>query len=210
MVLAVDRVFSIDTAASLLVVDDDGKLKVYRVKPFTEITVNGAKGVLADLRPGMDVSLKLADSQTASTIAATGLVTATADPPKSKPFYERDNAAASIRQISIKARIDGTDKFIYRDGRLWIEHLKAKPPDMIQVNGIDWTPIWNGDTADPFTDFRPPPAPIGRSRVKLKQMAGRAKATMETETGGKFENVPTVLIDDSAVAADTYEIQLLW
>jgi hypothetical protein len=137
-------------------------------------------------------------------------VSATADDNKPKPFFERADATASTRRILIKMRVDGADRILYRDGQLWIEHVKAIKPDSITVNGMDWKPTWNGDSTAPFTDFKPPLAPVGQSRVTLKQLSGRAKAAMEKPASSKFERVPTVLIEDKEGGADTYEIQLSW
>lgn len=207
-----DKIVSIDPAASLLTINQNGALKVYRTKQFTEVTVNGVKGSLDQLRPGMTVSLTLADTQTVSKVAATGLATATApgDPNKPRPFFERPDPTASTRRILVKMRVDGAERIMYRDGQLWIEHVKAIKPDSISVNGVDWKPTWNGDTSEPFTDFKPPLAPIGQSKVALKQMSGRAKASMEKPASSKFEKIPTILIEDKDGGADTYEFQLSW
>jgi hypothetical protein len=207
-----DKIASVDPASSLVTVDSSGSLKVYRSKPFTEITINGVKATLEQLRPGMTVALTLADTQTASRIAARGLATSAtpADPNKPRPFFERPDQTASTRRILIKMRVDGADRITYRDGQLVIEHIKAIKPDSITVNGIDWKPTWKGDTTEPFTDFKPPLAPIGQSRVALKQMAGRAKAQMEKPASSKFERIPTVLIEDKEGGADNYEFQLSW
>ena len=210
--LADDKIVSIDPAASLITINQNGTLKVYRTKQFSEITVNGVKGALDQLRPGMTVTLTLADTQTVSKIAATGLATggAPADPNKPRPFFERPDPTASTRRVLVKMHIDGIEKIMYRDGQLWIEHVKWSKPESITVNGIDWKPTWNGDTSEPFTDFKPPLAPIGQSKVALKQMSGRAKASMEKPASSKFEKIPTVLIEDKEGGGDTYEFQLSW
>src|SRR5947209_19550292 len=45
--------------------------KTYTVTQFTEVTVNGQKSALADLKPGMMVSVTLSDSTHLSRISAT-------------------------------------------------------------------------------------------------------------------------------------------
>jgi hypothetical protein len=210
IVHADDNIASVDATNSLITIDENGALKVYRVKDLTEVTLNGTKSSLEQLRPGLTVKLTLADTQTASRIVATRLATGSATRDKPRPFFERPDNAAATRQIRIKMRIDGTDRILYRDGQLWIEYVKAIKPDSISINGIDWKPTWKGDTTEPFSAFQPPLAPIGQSHVTLKQMSGREKATLEKPTSSKFEKIPTVLIDDKGIGADNYEFQLSW
>jgi hypothetical protein len=50
-----DKVVSVDAANALITIDESGSLKAYRTKQFTEVTVNGAKAKLEQLRPGMTV-----------------------------------------------------------------------------------------------------------------------------------------------------------
>jgi hypothetical protein len=50
-------------------VTDDGKivdktLRLYTISPFTEVTVNGRRATIADLKPGMKVSITLGTDPT--------------------------------------------------------------------------------------------------------------------------------------------------
>jgi hypothetical protein len=57
--------------ASSVVITADKVPKTYAVSPFTEVTLNGQKAALADLKPGMIVSVTLSDPTRLSRIAAT-------------------------------------------------------------------------------------------------------------------------------------------
>ena len=59
-----DDLVSIDATAGMITVQQNGILKTYRVKPFTDITINGQKSSVAQLRAGMQVAISLADPQT--------------------------------------------------------------------------------------------------------------------------------------------------
>jgi hypothetical protein len=56
--------------ASITVTDQNGA-RTLTISQFTEITVNGQRGALADLRPGMTVSLTLKTPTEASKVSAT-------------------------------------------------------------------------------------------------------------------------------------------
>ena len=58
-------------SGNTITVADDKSAKTITVSPLTEITVNGQKSSLADLKPGMTVSLTLSGPTQASKIAAT-------------------------------------------------------------------------------------------------------------------------------------------
>jgi hypothetical protein len=203
-----DKLISADVAASTFTIEQKGVLRVIRVKPFTEITINGAKGSLDQLRPGMMLSTTLLDTQTASRVAAKGMpVAAAADPNKPVPFYNRP---PPLKMIHIRARIDGRDRFRYSDGKLWIEHVANGKPKEITINGVDWTPVWQGDTTEPFTAFNPMPVPIGPSRVLFKQVSGREKCTLAKQLPGNFEKVATIEAADPPGGDDMYEFTLSW
>ena len=57
------------TPTRLTITDDRGS-KALNVTPFTEITVNGQKATLADVKSGMVVDVALRDPTTASRISA--------------------------------------------------------------------------------------------------------------------------------------------
>jgi hypothetical protein len=54
-----------------ITVTDQSSTKTVTVTQFTEITVNGQKATLADLKPGMTVSLALSSPTQASRVTAT-------------------------------------------------------------------------------------------------------------------------------------------
>jgi hypothetical protein len=56
---------------SSIVIASDKVPKTYAVTQFTEVTLNGQKAALADLKPGMKVSVTMSDPTRLSRIAAT-------------------------------------------------------------------------------------------------------------------------------------------
>jgi hypothetical protein len=203
-----DKLVSTDPATSTITIEQKGAMRVLRVKPFTEITINGAKGQFNQLRPGMMLSATLLDPQTASRINAKGVpVVAPADPNKAVPFYNRPQPPKTVH---IRARIDGRSRIRYTDGKLWIEHVSNGKPKEITINGVDWTPVWHEDTTEPFTAFNPMPAPIGNATVLFKQVAGREKCTLAKQPAGNFEKVATIEAADPPGGDDIYEFTLSW
>src|SRR5215217_6738287 len=67
-----DRITAIDVANSIITVDKNGAPKVFKVKQFTEITLNGAPTQLDQIKPGMSVRVTLDSNQTALKLAASG------------------------------------------------------------------------------------------------------------------------------------------
>lgn len=65
-------VISSVSATSVTVTDDTGA-KTFSISQFTEITVNGQRATVADLKPGMHATVALGtDATKASRITATG------------------------------------------------------------------------------------------------------------------------------------------
>jgi hypothetical protein len=190
-----DRIVAIDLQAKLLTTEQNGILRLYRLADATEITVNGAKATVQQLLPGQTVAVKTADALTAAKIAASGLGQATA-PARS----------LALRSVTVQMRVDGSDRVLYQDGKLWIEHHDAKKPTDIVINGVEWSPEWKGEKAEPFTNFVVPVAPIVQGRIALKQFSGRGKA--------KLEHIPAapvvVMIEDGKAGADNIEFQISW
>jgi hypothetical protein len=58
-------------SADSIVITADKVPKTYTVSQFTEVTVNGQKSTVADLKPGMNVSVTLSDPTRLSRITAT-------------------------------------------------------------------------------------------------------------------------------------------
>lgn len=191
---AEDKLLSYDQASSIITVDRGGQLKTYRLKPFTELTINGSKSPLTALAPGMMVTVTLSDPQTASRIAARGVVP----------------AQFNGRNLLLKMRVDGADVVRVRDGKLTIEHTAAKKPTAITVNGTEWQPKWNGEETEPFTEFTPPLAPFGKSSVRFKQVSGRGKVEMDKMPPGDFERILTIRIQDGGAGSDMYEFHVSW
>src|SRR3954463_13256711 len=54
-----------------ITISEDKSSKTFTVSQFTEVTINGAKATVADLKPGMLVSVTLRDSSNLSRISAT-------------------------------------------------------------------------------------------------------------------------------------------
>jgi hypothetical protein len=54
-----------------IVITADKVPKTYTVSQFTEVTLNGQKSTMADLKPGMNVSVTLSDPTRLSRITAT-------------------------------------------------------------------------------------------------------------------------------------------
>ena len=57
-------------SGNTITVTDDKNAKAITVTPFTEVTLNGQKATLADLKPGMRVELTLSSPTQASRITA--------------------------------------------------------------------------------------------------------------------------------------------
>lgn len=191
--LAEDKLVSYDQATSIITVERGGQLKTFRVKPITEVTVNGTKTPIESLTPGMAVTITLSDPQTVSRIAARGV----------------NFSQLNGRTLIIKIRVDGDDTIRVRDGKLTITHGEARKPEAININGTDWTPTWNRKETEPFTDFKSPLQPF-KSQPRLKQISGRGKVEMEKMAQGNFEKILTIKIKDGESGAEDYEIQIFW
>jgi hypothetical protein len=190
-----DHIVSVDPSSKVLSVEQDGMLKLYRVLDNTEITVNGAKAALPQLQPGQTVNIKAAGAINAVKIAASGMAGKSGS---ARPL--------TLRSVTVQIRVDGSDRVYYQDGKLWIEHMSAQKPTEIMINGAPWTPNWNGDKTDMFTQFNIPVAPIGSGHVSTKQFAGRSKIKQE-----HLATAPAVVtISDVPAGADDYEFQFSW
>lgn len=190
-----DRIVTVDQQAKFLTVEQNGLLKLYRLTDMTDISVNGSKGSIQQLLPGQTVAVKLAGSITATKVAASGLAS---NPGSARPL--------ALRAVVVQMRVDGSDRVFYQDGKLWIEHMSAQKPTNIVVNGVEWSPTWNGDKTDVFAKFTVPVAPIGPGHVTMKQFAGRSKVKQERSPAAPA----VVTISDDPSGADDYEIQLSW
>lgn len=205
-VYAETKLVNVDASAQRLTVSENGIHLFYKINPATNITFNGAPSSLDKLRVGNVVTVVFSDSQTISRIAASGLP-ASAQTNVQVPMGARP---APPRNIHVRVYADGSSRFNYTDGKLWIEHIGAGHPENITVNGVDWKPKWDGKISQPFTGFPITPAPVGQGRVLLKQIAGRERITLAKPTSSKFEKIPSVEVNDSPGGADNYEFVLSW
>jgi hypothetical protein len=190
-----EHVVTIDPKTKLITTEQNGVLKLYRIADSTQITVNGAASTLGQLLPGQTVAVKASDSITATKIAASGLGRTSAP---AQPL--------ALRSVTVQARVDGTDRIFYSDGKLWIEHLDANKPSDFIINGIEWKPTWNDKKSEPFTNFVIPVAPIGQGRVSVKQLSGRGKVKLERST----QAPGMVVIEDGKGGADDYAFEFVW
>jgi hypothetical protein len=112
--VADDRIVTIDQKARFLTAEQNGLLKLYRFADSTEITLNTTKATPEHLLPGQTVVFNTFGASTAVKIAASGTGCA---PCSSNPL--------KLRNITVEIRVEGTDRVLYQDGKLWIEHLSA-------------------------------------------------------------------------------------
>jgi hypothetical protein len=188
-----ERIVTVDQKAKFLTAEQNGLLKLYRFADSTEITINGTKGNPDQLLPGQTVVFKTVGASTAVKIAASGIGRA---PTASNPL--------KLHTITVEIRVDGTDRVLYQDGKLWIEHMSAQKPTSIVINGVEWSPIWNGDKTEPFTNFSVPLEPITPGRIAVKKFAGRGTIKLEHSMAAPV----VVNIEDGRPGADDYEFQV--
>jgi hypothetical protein len=185
-VLADDELVSVDAKAEIITAQQkNGPLKSYHFGHFTDVTINGAKGTVEQLRPGMQVSFALSDAQTVSKVVARG------NPKGAETSGSSPTAAANAaptRRIVVKMRVAGQDNVVIQNGRLFIEHVSWANPKEISINDVAWKPEWNDKKSEDFTGFVPPLAPLTGSTVTVKQLKGRGEVKVlepPTETNGQ-------------------------
>jgi hypothetical protein len=203
-----DELISTDAANGMITVQQRGALKTYRIKPFTEVTINGNKASASQLKPGMSVTVRLADAQTAAKIAATGnfAVTPDAGKPAALPPI---GGIKQTDKITLKMRVDGGDQVAIQVGKLWIEHFDWEKPANIVVNGITWRPTWKGNRTDDFVGFTPALAPL-KDPVSVKKLKGRGElAVVEPPTAANNGRLVFKVVDAGA-GADDYEVRISW
>lgn len=198
------KLVAIDPSESRVTVSENGIHLFYRLKPQVQVTLNGAATTLDKVRAGSIVSIIYSDPKTISRLAVIGLPI---NPSAPMPAAQRP---AAPRNIHVSLNLDGKSRFMYNDGKFWIEHISHGKPKDITINGVEWKPTWDGKESQPFTAFPITPLPVGQGRLNLKQIAGREKATLVKPTSSKFEKIPTVEIADAPGDADDYEFILSW
>lgn len=197
-----EKLVSVDPKAKVINVDTGSGLKAFRLKDPVEVRINGTAGQLDQLQAGMQVTLGMADPQSVNRILATA---ASAVPLGGAATGE------AARHITLKVKVDGSDLFKVKDGKLWIEHKSWSKPTEISVNGHSWKPQWTGNDSDQFVTFVPPLAPFGGSPVEIRKIKGRGSATIkQTPTP---ENGGTLVVefnDGTESGAAHYEARISW
>jgi len=191
-----ERLVSVYPEARLFTTGETSSLKLYRLAPKAEITVNGAAATLKELVPGQTVSVKTEGLLWSTKIAASGIGRAPAG-----------NAPLPVlRSVTVQVRVDGSDRIFFDDGKLWVEHLTAKKPIDFVINGVEWAPTWKEMKSDTFTTFTVPVAPIGGGRVSLKQLSGRGQIRLIRSAAA----AAVVTIEDGGSGDDAFAFQLFW
>jgi hypothetical protein len=207
-----DELVSVDAGSGMITIQQKGTLKSYRLKPFTDVVVNGQKGTLAHLKAGMQVTVTLADPQTASKITAKGNVPAGAPPLQPLGGGPRPpigaNNAQQVRKITIKATVDGDDTFTIQDGHIRIKHGGWQKPIDISVNGIKWKPDWDDNTSEDFTAV--PMAPFAGANVTVKMNKGRGEMkVIEPPTDANGQRLK-IHVQDEGGGASLFEVFITW
>jgi hypothetical protein len=72
------EIIQVDTKAETFTAKLNGQMKTFRVRPSTDVTINGLKATFEELEPGMKVKITSGDPGTATRLTANGLRTRTA------------------------------------------------------------------------------------------------------------------------------------
>jgi hypothetical protein len=211
-----DALVSVDATGGMITVQQGDALKSYRVKPFTEITINGQKASAAQLKAGMQVIIGLADPQTASKVTAKGNPgTAGNSTPSTtgatpKPLLDSATSSHLMRRIVFKGAVDAGDNLIIENGKLHIQHIDWSKPKDITINGIKWPPQWNGNTSDDFTAFNPPLATFAGAKVQVRKAKGRGEVTvLEPPTEANGQKL-VVHLQDIGSGHSEFEVHITW
>lgn len=210
-----DELVSVDATTGMITLQQGGVLKTYRLKPFTDITLNGQKITAAQLKAGMQVAVSLADAQTAAKVIAKGNpgiagATAPAATPAPKPLGNAPSFQQLTHRIVFKGDIDAGDNLIIANGKLHIQHIDWKKPTDISINGVNWEPKWNGDTSDDFTAFNPPLAPFDGTKVTVHKVKARGDVKLlEPPTEANGQKL-VVHLQDTGSGSSHFEVHILW
>lgn len=119
-----------------------------------------------------------------------------------------DKADISVSgNIRIKARIDGSDKLILKDNKLWFWHVNCDRPKDISIDGKKWNPAWNGNESRHCeTLFQP----LSKATVKVKKLKGRGSVAIAEYPTDENEKTLVIAIDDKENGADEYEFVVSW
>lgn len=209
-----DTLISIDKTAGVIVIDAGSVLHTYRMKPFTEVRINGNVAPLDLLKPGMQVNVTMSDTQSVARILATGSSTGFGAPPTSSPSASPAligmgmSGPQSVRRIMIRGKFDD-DIIKVRNGVLWIQHVAFDNPTDLSINGIHWKPTWQGSKSENF-EFKTPICSFGDSKVKVRKLLGRSEIdSVEPPTAANKQTL-SIKIVDKPVGVDLYEISVTW
>ncbi len=109
--------------------------------------------------------------------------------------------------IRIKARVDGRDKLIFKDNKLWFRHVDCDRPKDISIDGKKWNPAWNGNESRHFeTLFQP----LSKAAVKVKKLKGRGSVSIDEYPNDENEKTLVIAIDDKENGSDEYEFVVSW
>ena len=226
---AEDELIAVDAVGGMLTIQHQGTLKTYRLRAFTDITINGTKATVVQLQKGMQVTLGLSDAQTASKVTARGNFAPTAAPAPAAAVVPAPAAAPGAaavkprmadpfntqmtRKIVFKAMVDAGDNVVIQGGKLHIEHIDWEKPKEISINGMKWTPNWDGKRSDEFVGFTPPLAPFAGANVtvkltkKVKKNGGAKVLEPPTEANGQKL---VVHLQDEGSGASEFEVHIAW
>jgi hypothetical protein len=209
-----DKLISVDLNSSTIFFQQQNSLRTVHFNSLTEISLNGSKATAAQLKPGMMITVGLADPQNAMRIAARGNTGASSAPavpgPTPAPAFNGFASTQATRRIVIKALVDARDHWTIQDGKLRIEHFEFKKPINIVINGVKWEPNWTGKLTDDFTAFTPPLAPFAGANLTVRKVKGRGEVTIfeaPTEANG-YKLV--FRLEDKGAGADEHEVHINW
>jgi hypothetical protein len=155
------------------------------------------------MTPAITAALEKAGPATLSTTAG--------PKPAAKP--KAPVSAMGTRRIVFRATVDAGDNVVIQDGKLHIEHIDWTKPKDISINGIKWTPEWQGNTTNRFANFIPPLAPFAGSHVSAR-LAKKVKnkgwvKVLEEPTDANDQKFVVHLQDEGNGASD-FEVHITW
>ncbi len=211
MFASADEIVSVDGAGSMITIKQNSVLRTFRLKPFTDIVLNGQKASVAQLKAGMQATVELLDPETAAKVVARG----NAPPPTAgtpSPFLSSIENRNLTHRITVKATVDAGDNVIVQDGKLHIQHIDWSLPKDISINGIRWKPEWKDKTSEDFTGFNPPLAPFADSKINVQTVTKKKTAevkVLELPTEANGQKL-VVHLQDNDSGASVIEIRITW
>lgn len=186
-----------------LALKSDGSVVAWGSKFAGQTQVPAELTKVKQLAAGTNHAIALMEDVPRATPAAAAPVAAVAT---TKPPL---GSAPALRTLTVKIRVDGDDIVKVQQGRLWIEHHSWKKPIGIAVNGAKWEPVWNGKNSEPLV-LDPPLAPFPDTGVRVHQIIGRGKTTLEEQPSAANGKTLTFHVEDDGGGADNYEVHVTW